>query len=257
MRILARHRSFGIQARLAILALVTALPLVALASFAILRTVDDQRAQMQRDVKERVEGLLADVDRQISAIQAELQILALSPSLQTNDFPAFYQQMRAALTIRGTSIVLHDTKGQQLVSTNRPFGEWLPRATNTEMHDRVVATGRPQISDLIMGAVLRRPILVVGVPVFRDGQVAYVLAMGVGPEILSALLQEQNLSPDWTAAVFDRKGLIVARNRELDRFLGKPAAPILLGEMAGGSIAGSPMLRVKGSRFIPRFDARR
>ena len=37
------------------LALVTALPLVALASFAILRTVDDQRAQIQRDVKERVE----------------------------------------------------------------------------------------------------------------------------------------------------------------------------------------------------------
>ena len=62
--------------------------------------------------------------------------------------------MRAALKIRGTSIVLHDTKGQQLLSTNRPFGEPLPRATNTEMHDRVVATGQPQISDLIMGAVL-------------------------------------------------------------------------------------------------------
>jgi hypothetical protein len=61
------------------------------------------------------------------------------------------------------------------------------------MHDRVVATGRAQISDLIMGAVLRRPILVVGVPVFRDGHVAYVLAMGIAPEILSSLLEEQTL----------------------------------------------------------------
>jgi len=52
--------------------------------------------------------------------------------------------MREALKIRGTSIVLHDTKGQQLLSTNRPFGEPLPRATNTEMHDRVVATGQPR-----------------------------------------------------------------------------------------------------------------
>ena len=220
MQIFLRRHSFGIQARLTLQALVTALPLVGLASFAILRTVDDQRAQIESDVKQMAESFLADVDRQISAIQAELQVLALSPSLQTGDFFAFDQQMRAALTIRGTSIVLHDTKGQQLVSTNRPFGEWLPRATNTEMHDRVVATGRPQISDLIMGAVLRRPILVLGVPVFRDGQVAYVLAMGLGPEILSGLLQEQNLSSDWTAAIFDRKGLIVARNRELDRFLG-------------------------------------
>ncbi len=231
MRLFVRRRSFGIQARLTMLAVVTALPLVALASFAILRVVDDQRTQIQLDVKQRVEDLLADVDRQVSAIQAELQVLAVSPSLRDGDFAAFDQQMRAALTIRGTSIVLHDTKGQQLLSTNRPFGEPLPRATNTEMHDRVVATGKPQISDLIMGAVLRRPILVVGVPVFRDGQVVYVLAMGLGPEVLSSLLKEQSVSPDWTAGIFDRKGVIVARNRELDRFLGKPVSPTLLEAM--------------------------
>ena len=233
MKMFLRRHSLGIQARLTILALVTALPLVALASFAILRTVDDQRGQAQRDVNERVDGLLADLDRQINAIQAELQVLAVSPSLQTGDLHAFYHQMRATLSIQGTSIVLHDTTGQQLVSTNRPFGEPLPRATNTEMHDRVVATGKPQISDLIMGAVLRRPILVVGVPVFRNGKVAYVLAMGLGPELLSSLLQDQKVSPDWTAAIFDTKGIIVARNRELSRFLGKPAAPMIREKMAG------------------------
>jgi signal transduction histidine kinase len=231
MRLFVRRRSFGIQARLTMLAVVTALPLVALASFAILRVVDDERTQIQLDVRQRVEDLLADVDRQVSAIQAELQVLAVSPSLRDGDLAAFDQQMRAALTIRGTSIVLHDTKGQQLLSTNRPFGEPLPHATNTEMHDRVVATGQPQISDLIMGAVLRRPILVAGVPVFRDGQVVYVLAMGLGPEVLSTLLKERSLSPDWTAGILDRNGTIVARNRELDRFLGKPASPMLLEAM--------------------------
>ena len=231
MRLFVRRRSFGIQARLTMLAVATALPLVALASFAIPRTVDDQRTQIESDVRQMAESFLADVDRQIGAIQAELQVLATSPSLQTGDFRAFDQQMRAALTIRGTSIVLHDTHGQQLLSTNRPFGEPLPHATNTEMHDRVVATGKPQISDLIMGAVLRRPILVVGVPVFRDGQVVYVLAMGLGPEILSSLLEEQSLSPQWTAGILDRKGIIVARNRELNRFLGRPASPMLLEAM--------------------------
>jgi hypothetical protein len=80
MQILLPRHTLGIQARLTMLALVTALPLVALASFAILRTVDDQRAQIRSDVRGRVENLLADVDRQISAIQAELQVLAVSPS---------------------------------------------------------------------------------------------------------------------------------------------------------------------------------
>jgi hypothetical protein len=233
MRLFVQRHTFGIQARLTMLSVATALPLVVLASLAILRMVDDQRTQIKQDLKHRVENLLADVDRQISAIQAVLQVLAVSPNLQNGDFPAFDLQMRAALKIRGTSIVLHDTMGQQLLSTNRPFGEPLPRATNTEMHDRVVATGQPQISDLIMGAVLRRPILVMGVPVFRDGQVAYVLAMGLGPEILSSLLEEQHLPPDWTAGIFDRKGIIVARNRELGSFLGKPVSPTLLEAMRG------------------------
>jgi len=195
MQIWRRH-TLGIQARLTMLALMTALPLVVLASFAILRTVDDQRAQLQRDVRERVENLLSDVDRQISAIQAELRVLALSPSLRADDFLAFDRQMREALKIQGTSIVLLDTKAQQLINTNRPFGEPLPRAINSEMLDRVVETGKPQISGLIIGAVLRRPVLTVGVPVFRNGKVAYVLVMVVGPEILSALLQEHDLSAD-------------------------------------------------------------
>ena len=188
MRLFVRRRTLGIQARLTMLAVVTALPLVALASFAILRMVDDQRTQIQRDVKHRVgrsaRGRRPPDQRDTGGASGARRFA--EPAVMAT-FAAFDRQMRAALKIRGTSIVLHDTKGQQLLSTNRPFGEPLPRATNTEMHDRVVATGQPQISDLIMGAVLRRPILVAGVPVFRDGQVVYVLAMGLGPEVLSSL----------------------------------------------------------------------
>jgi signal transduction histidine kinase/ActR/RegA family two-component response regulator len=246
MRLFVRGRSLGIQARLTVLAVATALPLAVLAGFAILQMVDDQRTQIKQDVEHQVENLLSDVDRQIGAIQAQLQVLAVSPSLQDGDFAAFDRQMRATLKINGTSIVLHDTKGQQLLSTNRPYGEPLPRATNTEMHDRVVATGQPQISDLIIGAVLRRPILVVGVPVFRDGQVVYVLAMGLGPEILSSLLGQQGLPPDWTAGIFDRKGIVVARNRELDRFLGKPVSPTLLQAMRGTVESWFPSVTSEG-----------
>ena len=252
MQIFLRRHTLGIQARLTMLALVTALPLVALASFAILRTVDDQRAQIQGDVRGRVENLLADVDRQISAIQAELQVLAVSPSLQTGDLRAFDRQMRTALSIQGTSIVLHDTNAQQLVSTNRPFGEPLPHADN-EMLGRVVETGKPQVSDLIMGSVLRRPIVTVGVPVLRDGQLVYVLAMGVGPEILSALLKEQNVPTDWTVAILDRKGIIVARNRDLDRFLGKPVAPMLREKLADAVESWFPNVTSDGIAVYSTF----
>src|SRR5215472_9268077 len=224
--ILHRH-TLSIRTRLMMLTLATVLPLVAVGGFAIIRTVDDQKVQVEQSVRRTVDGLLGDIDRQIIAIEAALQVLAVSPSLQSEDLYAFYQQIDAALPLQGTAIVLLDTNGQQLLNTNRPFGASLPRATNTEMIERVVATGEPQVSDLIMGAVLHRPVVTVGVPVFRDGKVAFVLVMALGPEILSKLLSQPDLSPDWVVAIFDRKRIIVARNRELDRFLGKPAAPII------------------------------
>jgi hypothetical protein len=137
MRARLRRHSLGIQARLVILVLATVLPLVGLASFAILRTVDNERAQLQRGVKDMVENLLGDLDRQISSIHAELRVLATAPSLQTGDLAAFDRQMREAIEIHGTSIALYDTQAQQLLSTNRPFGAPLPRATNSEMLDRL------------------------------------------------------------------------------------------------------------------------
>src|SRR6266851_4815771 len=196
-----RRRSFGIQARLVVLILVTVLPLVAFSTFAILRTVDNERSQIERDIRERLENLLADVDREIRSVQVSLQILASSPSLQQGDMEAFASQIREALKVQGLAIGLHDATAEELVSTTRPYGELPARKTNRETVDRVVSTGKPHISNLFTGTVLQRPILTVGVPVFRDDKVIYVLTMALDPAHLSAVLRDQNIPFDWTAGV--------------------------------------------------------
>ena len=71
MNALLERLTLGIQARLVILVLATVLPLVGLASFAMIRAVDNERTRIERDAKERVADLLANVDRQIISIQAE------------------------------------------------------------------------------------------------------------------------------------------------------------------------------------------
>jgi signal transduction histidine kinase len=223
------------------LAAVTALPLVALAGVAVISFIDVRRMQLENEAAAEVNGLVNDVDRQAKAVQVELKMLADLPSVQSGDLAAFDQQLGAAVKVYGTALVLHDTRGQQLVSTNRSFGGPLPRATNTEMHDRVVASGLPQVSDLITGATLHQPIISVGVPVMRDGRVVYVLAMGIKPQGLSdVLLSPKNLvleavPPTWTVAIVDRKGIILARNRESNQFLGKPVAPLLRRAMLSGA----------------------
>jgi signal transduction histidine kinase/CheY-like chemotaxis protein len=235
-----RYRALGIQARLMALASVTAFPLVVLAGVAGISVIDAERMQLKNEVAGKVTALVNDIDRRISAIQVELKVLAMLPSIQSGDLATFDRQLQAAIKIYGSALVLFDSHGQQLINTLRPFGEALPRQTNTEMYDRVFASALPQVSDLFAGVVLHQPIISVGVPVIRDGHVAYVLVMGLKPEILSDLLSEQNLlseaiSSAWTIAVVDRKGLILARNKELHKFLGKPVAPLLRNAVTSGS----------------------
>ena len=105
------------------LASVTALPLVVLAGVTAISAIDAQRVQLKHEVAGKVNGLLNDIDLQISAIEVELKVLSKLPSIQSGDITAFDGQLRAAIQVYGTALVLHDTHGQQLINTNRPFGE--------------------------------------------------------------------------------------------------------------------------------------
>jgi signal transduction histidine kinase/CheY-like chemotaxis protein len=251
--IVQQRRSLGIQARLVVLVLVTVLPLVALSSFAILRTVDNERSRIESEVRKRVESLLADVDREIRSVEVALQILASSPNLQNGDMEAFAGQIREALKVQGLAIGLHDTTAEELVGTTRPYGELPARKTNRDTVDRVVRTGKPHISNLFTGTLLQRPILTVGVPVFQDGKVIYVLTMALDPDYFSAVLQDQNIPFAWTAGVLDRKGITVARNRDLDRFFGHTATATLRERMAGAVEGWFPDVTSEGMDVYAAF----
>ena len=84
-----RRQALSIHSRLMMLTVVTVLPLVAVGGFAIIRTVDDQKVQVEQAVGKTVDGLLGDIDRQIIAIEVELQVLAVSPSLQSENLYGF------------------------------------------------------------------------------------------------------------------------------------------------------------------------
>jgi PAS domain S-box-containing protein len=253
MNIFRRRRTLGIRARLVILILVTVLPLVGLSSFTIVRMVDRERSQIQRDVTERVQTLLADVDREIERIQVSLLILASSPSLAQSDFEAFASQIKEALKVQGLAIGLHDRAAEELVGTTRPYGEKPARRTNRDMVDRIVRTGKPHISNLFMGAAFHRQILTVGVPVLLGESVAYVLTMALDPGDLSIILRGQNLPSDWAAEIFDRKAIIVARYPDLEQFFGQPAAPALREEIAHEAAGWLPNVTSSGVHVYSAF----
>jgi signal transduction histidine kinase len=222
-------RSTSIRAVLMRVVLIGALP-VWLGSALLLYTVHrDARTLIERDAAATARTLMVAVDRDLASAEAAALALATSPYLTTGDLAAFYTQAETLLHDNiGSNFVLSDPSGQQLVNTLRPYGEELPRHGAPDLLRRVFATGRPAISDLYIGGVLRRPVVSIDVPVLRNGEVIHVLSSGFFPERLAAILRQEQLPQGWVASVFDSKGVIVARTQGAEQFVGQKGSPALI-----------------------------
>jgi signal transduction histidine kinase len=211
-----------IQFWLNCLVVACVLPAVIVTSFIIFRSFTQERAGFERDLVGTARALNQAVDAELSGARSALLILTMSPYLAAEDFARFYgEAQQAALAINVDNVVLSDVNGQQLINTLQPFGTPLPLHAGREQLRRVIETRRPVISDLFIGAVAKRPIISIEVPVLVDGRPRYALAVGIFPERLSEILRRQKMPADWVAGIVDSSGTIVARTAGGDEVVGK------------------------------------
>lgn len=213
--------------------LASLLPAAIAAGLLIGYSYERQRANFEHNTLETARALTQAVDRELASGRMALQALATSPHLASGDLAAFHRQATEALAeLPGENVALSDASGQQLANTLRPFGEPLPRNSSPEQLRRIFETGRPVISDLFVGELARRPMISVGVPVSRGGQVVYDISMAFFPDRLGEILRRQELPAGWVGAIFDSQGTVIARTHNADRFVGKRAVPALVERLA-------------------------
>jgi signal transduction histidine kinase/ActR/RegA family two-component response regulator len=226
-------RCWTINAWLGGLVLACILPAAAVAAFLIAQSHERERATLSGATLALSRALIQAVDSELIGAEEVLEALATSPHLASGDLAAFDAQARQALGPEsGNNIALSDASGQQLVNTASAFGAPLPRHGNPAQLQRVLTTGRPVISDLFMGGLLRRPLVVVEVPVFAGGRAVAGLAMGFLPERLSEVLRRQRIPTDVVAAIFDSNGTIVARTQAAEEFVGRQGPAELIRRIA-------------------------
>jgi diguanylate cyclase (GGDEF)-like protein len=218
-----------VRSCLLVLVLVCLLPATAAAGIALWWAYRDGRAALVDHAQLNARAMSRTVDSVLSNATAGLQALATSPELASGDLPAFAEQALRVLPYQvGNNVVLSDTSGQQRVNTLGLHGQLLPKHGNPSFQAQVIAKGEPAVSDLFIGGVLRKPLVVVEVPVRQGGRVSYTLAMGFLPERFAAILAQQRPAPEWIVSIFDSTGTILARTHEADLFVGKKGAPALL-----------------------------
>src|SRR5580658_10373687 len=177
--------------------------------------------------------LVLAVDRELATVQGALEVLAVSSALTSNDLNQFHQEAaEVSKRFPLNTIVLSDKSGQQLINTRFPFGTKLPRMVNSEATDIVFSTGTPLITNLFRASAVKTPLVGLKIPVYRDGEVRYLLSMGLFPEGLQRLLNDQKLPAGWVASIFDGAGISVARTLNSERYVGQTDSPVLMSMVA-------------------------
>ncbi|HKP10589.1 MAG TPA: histidine kinase dimerization/phospho-acceptor domain-containing protein, partial [Blastocatellia bacterium] len=216
----------------------TLLPVLIFSAVIVQRLSRQERSAAERRLVIRAHNLADTVEREISATTRTLQALAQSEKLDKDDLKGFDAEARRAAQAQPTwlSVLLIRPDGQQVVNTGVPLGTPLGMVNEAESLQRVMETGQPTVGFMVRGRRRQTLAVPVRVPVIRGGQVRYVLTAPITPESLAAVVQSHASSEEeWTRTVVDSKGVVVARTRDPERFVGQSSPPSFIEQINSAS----------------------
>ena len=224
-------RIFSLRTHLLFLVMATALPVMVVGAILVSRVVADNRVEAERRLLEAARAGAAVVDAELEGTIRALQGLAQSDHLVDAELAEFRGQAERVMATQPTwgGVSLSTLDRRQIVNTRQPVGEPLPGVTDLDSFDRAVRTKGPAIGTLHVGALSQERGFLVRVPVLRGGQVVYVLSTWITSQGFSSVLRRQAPFPEeWTRGVVDTDGVVVARSRDPERYVGQKGTPAFL-----------------------------
>jgi PAS domain S-box-containing protein len=211
--------SFSALTYLILYGLAIAIPLVLVLGGLLFRATSLEREQLDLRILQVLDDLVDNLDRDFDRHLTILRTLASSQAFEEEDWPVFYEQAQAGLQGRAY-IVLLDSAGRQLVNTYVRYGEQPAMTGDPDTLQRMLETKRPVVSNLFTSLVVKKPVFNISLPVLQDGQVRFILNLGLLPADLATILSGQKLDSEWMTMVWDANGVMVARSRDNARYVG-------------------------------------
>lgn len=170
------------------------------------------------------------MDERLAISASALNSLAETDAVRNNDLHSLYQS--AARVVKRnphfTAVTLVDEGGAVLFVTSQPYGSKNFSARHPELVNRVFETGMPNVSGPFQVPFSPHWLTAVSVPVYRNGKVVYCLRMILRVDSINRILADGTIPSNWIAAIVDRNGVLVARNQQPEKFVGKLARPEFL-----------------------------
>jgi signal transduction histidine kinase/ActR/RegA family two-component response regulator len=240
-----------IRSRLLVLVLAVLVPACIAAALGIGYVYIDAQRSNRQSMRETTRALALVLDKEISRREAILHTLAGSPKLDEGDLSTFYLHARRLVPNPDTAIILSDPAGQLLLNTRLPFGtKGMPTVDAIRELRNRYGPDATVVSNLYFAPVGKDYSFSVQIPVKREGRILYYIEMGTFASYLQSVFEDQRLPAEWTGTIVDRNGVVVARSKEPEKYVGKQASGAIARKLTanreglneGTSLSGEPVV---------------
>ncbi len=209
----------------------TLLPVVLFASAIVLRVSNQEQAAAERLMLREARNLASTIEGEFSSTTRTLQALAASEQLYLGDLNGFHNEAKrlTATQVTWLTTILLSPNGRQLLNSRHALSRPLISDNEPESLEKLIATRQPTVGDLSRGQLGHEFTFPVRVPVIYQGELRYVLTAVITPEALSTFVVAQiPVEGEWARTIVDGQGIVVARTRNPERFVGQPGTPSFL-----------------------------
>ncbi|MBS0540040.1 MAG: hypothetical protein JSR47_14840 [Proteobacteria bacterium] len=192
------------------------------------RTIEAQRLDVANNIKYMI-------DREIDKTVGFLDGISNARGLRQNT-PDVVERLMAMARSRGfEALVVYDATGK-LAFSPQAAEETVP--ADLLGFTQIMAGNKAFVSNLIPSAGPKPGLFFVSVPILENGKIVAMLSGGMPPQRLQRLFAESGLRDSWSAGIVDREGVLLARSRLPERYVGMAAQQPMAEAARGDKMAG-------------------
>jgi PAS domain S-box-containing protein len=206
------NRAIPLQRYLVQLYWLCVLPLLLLAAWLVYDNVRSIRSTQDQQGSALADHVTTAVDQLLQARITALRIVAQSPHLDRPDELAqLYDEALGVKAVVGMDVVLVEAGPQRrmVFNTQAPLGTPMPPTPRTEGLQALPAalqTRQPAVGDHLINPFTQQHIVVVAVPVVRNGEAVYAEASPIEVRDIQQQVDGFTLPTGWTLTLHDGMG---------------------------------------------------
>lgn len=196
------------------LVLTAAIPVLLLGGWMAYITADQERSYAREAATQALTQVAHRIEGEISHEVQVAETLASSAALDRDGLQDFYLEATRIVAARPLweTAALTKPDKEQVLNVLRPLGTPLGPVTDTESFNAVLRARKPVLGGLgPYQAAIGKQLVSLRVPVIRDGELRYILTIGLLPDQIGTILAQAGLPAGWAGTVIDANEKIVAR----------------------------------------------